>query len=102
MKARSLISWLCVLLLVLAQHGALAHGISHLGAKAAGDEPTLSLPDKVCEQCHQASQVGAGLVPARIVIDIFLLRRAPAEDRDSVFISQATPPFNSRAPPRLS
>lgn len=101
-QPRGLVAWLCVLLLVFAQHAALAHGISHLGAGASGDDPTLPFHDKVCEQCHQASQVGAGLPPARIVVDVALPHLAPLEVSGSVFESPSAPPFSSRAPPRFS
>lgn len=102
MKSRPIIGWLCALLLVLAQHTAWAHGISHLGAQGGGDDPSLPLHSKVCDQCHQASQLGTGVAPTLLVFASDLLHSVPAADAKAVFEAASLPPFSSRAPPRVS
>lgn len=102
MRSRPYIGWLCALLLVLAQHAAWAHGISHLGANGGGDDPTLPQHSKVCDQCHQASQLGAALAPALVVFCGAPLQLAPATCREAVFEAVATTPYSPRAPPILS
>jgi len=50
---RALKHFLLVLLFLLAQAGALAHGVTHFPDQTNGHEP-------VCEQCLAFSSVGAG------------------------------------------
>lgn len=102
MRSRPIIGWLCALLLVLAQHTAWAHGISHLGAQGGGDEPSLPQHSKVCDQCHQASQLGAGAAPTLRVFASSLLHSAPEAVLTAVFEAASLPPFSSRAPPHVS
>lgn len=99
MKSRPVISWLCALLLVFAQHAGWAHGLDHLSSGQGGEDPSLPHNFKVCEQCHQMSQLGAGLVPKALVFTCDATFARPQARVDSVFESVSVPPFSSRAPP---
>jgi hypothetical protein len=86
---------LLVVLFLLAQAGALAHGVSHLGLHdydAPGDDP-------VCEQCLAFAPMGAGASPSPP------LWQAPAADffiatpLERASTTGFRPTYQSRAPP---
>ena len=90
-----------MLVFVVAQHAALAHGVSHLFQGASGgDDPSLPQHTKVCDQCHQLTQLGSGLAPSTprvaFATPCFL---PPAWQHDSVFEAPPARPLQSRAPP---
>lgn len=89
---RALRHGLLALLLLLAQAGALAHGIGHHPDQAGGNEP-------VCEQCLAFAPMGAGAAstaPAWLSPPPDLPRNAAT---DSAFSPVARLGYQSRAPP---
>ena len=101
MKVSRFIACLLAVLLVIGQHAALAHGVTHLAVLAGGDDP--SLPHfKVCDQCNQASNLSAGLAAQTLMVitpvcmDILCAAwQSPPATRTPLF-------YCARAPPRLS
>jgi|OpeIllAssembly_1097287.scaffolds.fasta_scaffold604504_2 hypothetical protein len=92
---RAIRHWLLALFFLLAQAGALAHGVTHFPDQSNGHEP-------VCEQCLAFSSVGAGAASAP------LLWSAPAQFTCFAATVPAASPacfqpcYQSRAPPSQS
>ncbi|MSQ58907.1 MAG: hypothetical protein EXR36_04505 [Betaproteobacteria bacterium] len=97
-RNRSLQALLLAVILVVAQLVALGHGVAHVAALAAGEDPALP-HTLICEQCNQASNLGTGMPPAAFVFFAAPCFEVPPVQNDSVFRACTLPPFSSRAPP---
>lgn len=93
MTVRALRLWLLALLLLLAQAGALAHGVKHLPDQFNGDEPA-------CDLCLAFAPMGAGVTSTPPAW-------SPPDQNLSFDAVIPTPPdtdfrpsYRSRAPPR--
>lgn len=91
---------LCALTLTFAQQAALAHSVGHALSWSAGDEPSLP-HSKVCEQCHQAGQLGLGLISQAPALYFSACFAKPVVHPRSVHEQSTRPPFSSRAPPAI-
>jgi hypothetical protein len=85
--------WLLALLFLLAQAGALAHGVRHLPEQFNGDEPA-------CDLCLAYAPIGAGITSTpptwsppthNLIFDVVTLTTSDTGFR---------PSYRSRAPPR--
>ena len=97
-RFRSLLALVLATVLVIAQHVAFAHGVTHLAAVASGDDPALPHA-KMCDQCNQASNLGLGLPTPAVIVFAAPCFRVPPLQHDSVYQPRAVSPFSSRAPP---
>lgn len=93
MTVRATRLWLLALLLLLAQAGALAHGVSHLPDQFNGDEPA-------CDLCLAYAPIGAGVANTPPTWS------PPAQNLTFDAVTLTTPDtgfrpsYRSRAPPR--
>ena len=103
---RSSLSWLLSLLLVLVQHGAVLHGLSHLGHGEAGSGVTVSadlhaLDGGSCLTCAAYAQIAnpvavSGGVPSVCPADLL----PTPEPCDRIVRADAPNPRN-RGPPQV-
>ncbi|MEW6677962.1 MAG: hypothetical protein AB1421_08575 [Pseudomonadota bacterium] len=92
---------LLVLFFLLAQAGALAHGIGHGGGPAGHDDAGLD-PEVVCELCLAFAPMGSGLAGQQIAWSGF--EPAPFAGAAGPGPLRATFPITTRSrdPPRLT
>ena len=87
------------LMLLLAQHGALAHALSHFGPDSAPVQEKSLVHLKLCGKCVSAEKLthftDAGIQP--VVIDSGRYRIFP--DIERVFAAPSLSPYRSRGPP---
>jgi hypothetical protein len=95
---RSLQALLLALVLVVAQLVALGHGVAHVAALAAGEDPALP-HTLICEQCNQTSNLGLGLPAAAFLVFAALCFHAPSGRDDAQFQPRTLASFSARAPP---
>ncbi len=92
-QARALRHWLLAVFFLLAQAGALAHGVSHILDQTNGGEP-------VCEQCLAFAPMGAGAAGTPLA----WTAPTPTPPLDAVVAAASPiaflPGYHSRAPPR--
>jgi hypothetical protein len=105
MRRRSL-TWVLSLLLLLTQHGAVLHELSHLihGKAAHGAMLDLSdqLPDNgTCPTCLAFSQVANPATASAIVLSFCPAALTPTVDPSYAFIGAETPTPRSRGPPQV-
>jgi hypothetical protein len=87
------------LLLLLAQHGALAHALSHLDPYSAPVQEKSLVHLKLCGKCVSAEKLGhftgAGIQP--VVVDAARYLICSRSERS--FAARALSPYFSRGPP---
>jgi hypothetical protein len=99
---QSSLAWLLSLLLVLAQHGALLHGIGHLshGDRATGATIEALAEGSQCPACAAFAQVTN---PAAAAVDSLAIRPAgllPTPDPRYAIVAADAPTPRSRGPPQ--
>lgn len=96
---RRLLVLVLPLLLLTAQHGALAHALSHFDPDAAPVQEKSPVHLKLCGKCISAEKLshftGAGLQP--VVIEAARYRVCAQAER--AFLRRSLSPYLSRAPP---
>jgi len=100
---RSSLAWILSLLLVLAQHGALLHGIGHLshGDRSAGATIEALTDGGPCAACEAFAQVANPAVAAADSLAASLPGLLPTpEPRDAVAGADVPTP-RSRGPPQI-
>lgn len=95
------------ILLLLAQHGAVMHQLSHAyySARVAGTELTQDeqLPDdSVCVTCHAFGQLANPIGSSLVSLDLPLAPLLRVPDRVYSVIGAKAPTARSRGPPQVS
>ena len=94
---------LLAFLLVFAQHGAIAHAISHLGNKPDTQQfggPALT--ESPCDQCLAFDAVAGALPPAPALGALVKASYRPATEHLQSAPVRTTAPYSSRGPPDSS
>jgi hypothetical protein len=105
MHRRSL-TWVLSLLLLLTQHGAVLHELSHLSHATAAHGALLDrseqLPnDGTCPTCLAFSQVANPATASAIVLSLSPAALTPTVDPSYAFLGVETPTPRSRGPPQV-
>jgi hypothetical protein len=105
MHRRSL-AWVLSLLLLLTQHGAVLHELSHLSHGAATQSAMLDQSDQLpdtgtCPTCLAFSQVANPATAAAIVLSLSPTALTPTVDPSYAFVGVETPTPRSRGPPQV-
>ena len=102
---RSGFSWIVSLLLLLAQHGALLHELSHLDhAHTAGTtlhESAQRLESGLCLTCEAFSQVTNPATTAALHLPLAPAGLIPGPDPLYSIVAATAPTPRSRGPPRV-
>ena len=99
---RSSLAWVLSLLLVLAQHGALRHGIGHLSHadRAAGATIEALTDNSLCPTCEAFAQVANPGVAAAGGLAVSLPGLLPTPEPRSAVSGTDAPTPRSRGPPQ--
>lgn len=105
MHRRSL-SWVLSLLLLLAQHGAVLHELSHLSRGTSTHGPVLDQSDQLpdngsCPTCQAFSQVANPATASAVVLALCPAALIPALDPSYAILGAETPTPRSRGPPQV-
>jgi hypothetical protein len=98
---RSWLSVLMALLLLIAQHAAYAHALSHFDHRAPGTENKQLPHSKACERCGLSGQLGTGLLSHCAGLIAIAVRDCSTSQPGLTFHPTAPRRFLSRAPPAL-
>jgi len=103
---RTSLAWVLSLLLLLAQHGAVLHELSHLSHGAVTAGASLhpgghALDGESCPTCHAFSQVTnpVSASPAHLAVSAAAI--LGAADLDNAIVSANAPVPRSRGPPQV-
>jgi len=105
MHRRSL-TWVLSLLLLLAQHGALLHELSHLshGTSTHGATPDLtdqSFDNGSCPTCLAFSQIANPATASAVVLAYSPVTLSPTLDPSYAIVAAEIPTPRSRGPPQV-
>jgi|SRR5580704_16579725 hypothetical protein len=105
MHRRSL-SWLLSLLLLLAQHGAVLHELSHLSHGASSHGAVLEQADQLpadgtCPTCQAFSQVANPATASTVVLAYSPAAFVPALHPTYAIVGADVPTPRSRGPPQV-
>jgi len=97
---RAALSVLMVFLLLIAQHAAHAHALTHFDHRAPATENKQLPHTKACERCGISAQLGTGLLSHPTAIRSIATCECLVSHRPQTFHPTAPRRFLSRAPPR--
>jgi hypothetical protein len=105
MHRRSL-TWVLSLLLLLAQHGAVLHELSHLSHGTATHSALLDQSDQLpdtgtCPTCLAFSQVANPATASAVMLTLAAAALTPTVDPSYAFLGAETPTPRSRGPPQV-
>jgi hypothetical protein len=100
---RSSFAWMLSLLLVLAQHGAMLHGIGHLSHRdrTAGATIEALADGSPCTVCEAFAQVANPAVAAADSLDASPPGLLPTPDPSYPIVAADAPTPRSRGPPQV-
>jgi hypothetical protein len=100
---RSSLAWVLSLLLVLAQHGALLHGIGHLshGDRATGVTIEALTDSSLCPTCEAFAQVTNPAFAAADSLAVSLPGLLPTPEPRGAVAGTDAPTPRSRGPPQI-
>jgi len=103
---RSSLSWLLSLLLVLVQHGAVLHELSHLSHRDQSGAATLraeshALNSSLCTSCQAFAQIANPAAGGAPVVAVCPAAVLPTPDPSYAIVGVDTPTPRSRGPPQV-
>jgi hypothetical protein len=99
-------TWVLSLLLLLAQHGAVLHELSHLSHGTATHGAMLDVSDQLpdngsCPTCQAFSQVANPATASAVVLVLSPADLIPTLDPSYAIVGAETPTPRSRGPPQV-